>query len=129
LFFPNGFQGDYALALSVDTDDPFVLTQRGDIPLDAQLFNLDANFSLNTPVEAQINGTPVADGDDISIFAGQNVELQLRAYQKNPPGFFDGIVTINSVAFVVPEPGTVSISVVGGTLLGFWLWKRRRYGR
>jgi len=87
-------EGRYSLLLTEGSgnegDEPYFLTQRGDIPADA-----DELTFRTTPA------VPVAGGTSPS--------------------------QLDAIAFVVPEPATVTLWVVGiSALVGRWAWSWRR---
>jgi hypothetical protein len=119
-------EGSYALKLFLDQS----IVQRGDIPPDAQMLSF-----LGALVSVSINGVELPQIPpetlnnqvllNIAQYAGQNVELRFQplrsAMSVNPTR------TIDSIAFVVPEPSTYSLLAVGvGALLCPWLRRRFR---
>jgi hypothetical protein len=106
------------------------VSQVGTVPQDAQLltFSLFEGFSL---MQLMVGGTfrdvttvsfdpndPTKRYFDISPRAGQEIEI----------GFDTGggqYYVIDDLAFVIPEPSTVSLLALGGAVLLFRLGKRR----
>jgi hypothetical protein len=61
-------------------------------------------------------------GADISAFAGQSVELKFSALQNLPALNFWSLDAIQFSTQVIPEPGTLALSVFGSLIL-FWRFR------
>ncbi len=119
----------YALHLvgSAGNQDPWTLSQRGDIPNDAQL--LSYRYS-GYPFLLSLNGTPLqpvtqtanSQAFDISRFAGQTVDLTFTALGPAMPTQA-GASYIDSITFAVPENSPIALLPLG--LLVLWLGRHR----
>jgi hypothetical protein len=124
-YFGWPVEGAYALFLagSPGNQDPFSLSQRGDIPAGAQWLSYRYD---GYPFLLTINGTvlppalqsPNSEAFDISAFRGQTVDLKLTALGPAMPTEA-GSSIIDSVAFAVPEPSTWVLVTLGCLALWF----------
>jgi hypothetical protein len=129
-FFRFPVDGAYALRLvgTPGNQEPFALSQRGDFPADALFLSyrysgFEFALTLNgTPIRPVIE-TSTLQAFDISQFAGQTVDLQLTAQGPLMPNQA-GISYIDSIAFVIPEPSTLALAILGS--LGLFAAHRRR---
>lgn len=133
-------QGRFSLSLSgAGSGSEFALVQRGDIPSDAVY--LTYQF-LGAPFSVTINGVTITRFFDemqhseppngrmvfanVSRFAGlKDAELRFTT----TPGIFGtpaDLHTLDRIAFVIPEPSTWALLLLGGAAL---LWRSVRSGR
>jgi len=92
--FPDGLAGKYGLYVNA-LETPYVLTQRGDVPSDAQLLSTDTFVAQGMRLEIRMDGVLIQEIHyelgpdlvpirfreiDISPFAGRSVELELRFF-------------------------------------------------
>ena len=132
-------EGRYGLILTlgygVVAADPFYyLSQRAEIPAGAQLLTFTYNgrpwiASINgqdvTPTNAFPSVVPTTLMGDISQFAGQTVDLTFRTTPPVPVGGGESAGQIDAIAFVVPEPSTFALFIVGiYALAGRLMWRR-----
>ena len=120
-------EGKYALYLvgSPGNQDPFSISQRGEVPLDARLLTFHYSgygfvvTADNKPLSAAIS-TPTMQAFDISAFEGQTIDLKLTAAGPLMPTQ-SGSTFIDSIAFTVPEPSPLSLALIGvvGICLAF----------
>jgi hypothetical protein len=122
--------GKYALYLvgSPGNQEPFSISQRGDIPADARVLTFNySGYGFLAEVNGQnlrptyLSGTMQAF--DISSFQGQTVDLTLTALGPLMPTQ-SGSSYIDSIAFTVPEPSTV-VLLAGGIIGLLWLQQLR----
>jgi hypothetical protein len=124
-YFGWTVEGSYALDLfgSAGDQDPFSLSQRGDIPADAQW--LCYRYE-GYPFLLDINGTelqsarqsPNSEAFDISAFRGQTVDLRLTVLGPAMPSEA-GYSVVDSIAFTIPEPSTWVLISLGCLALRF----------
>lgn len=133
------FEEKLSLRLAVPgglNPDPFILVQRGDIPEGARFLAftyrwLPFTVSINgVDLPPSINpGSPTTIFDDISQFAGQNVELSFRTSATSLSGS-TGWHDLDSIAFLIPEPSTNALLSLGAVALaGGWMWRTRKIAR
>jgi hypothetical protein len=115
IFPPDGFQGNYAFAVSTDYT-PYVLSQSGQIPSDARVLYIAATIGPGARLEARIDGEVIDDGD-ISRFAGQEVELSVKMWLAHLEsfGFYIGLDTIT----FAPAPKLQTAQSSGQLLLSW----------
>lgn len=131
-YFRYPVEGSYALHLvgTPGNQDPFSLSQRGDVPAGAQF--LSYRYS-GSPLLVSVNETSLQPAFqstdsrvfDISPFSGQTVDLRLTTTGPLLPNEA-GASYVDSLAFNVPEPATLTLTALGATAL--WLalgWSRR----
>ena len=130
--FGYAVEGGYALYLvgTPGNQEPFALSQRGEIPSDAQwlsykyggyAFLLEIDGTTLTP---QIHTTSM-EAFDVSPFRGQDVELTLRPTGPLMPTSA-GSSFIDTVAFTIPEPSTVALTVLGCAFVAAEVTRRKR---
>lgn len=118
--------------------EQFYLKQRGDVPADAQFLTFRMGTTQQTPFFASINGVDLVQLNnaypsfspiyqaDVSPYAGQNVELVIRTGFGGP----SSVASIESIAFVVPEPSAYALLALGLGVLGVrWVWRHARQTR
>jgi hypothetical protein len=153
------FDGKFSLALVPLDSPPvhvaYILRQTGDIPADAQRIEF---LNYGEPFEVRLNGVPVSltydyrvidimEGTqqlrvarvvgDISAWAGSAVELEFKTLNERSPGpepdpgfgFNYRVNGLDSIVFVVPEPGTWALLGFGGVGLLAANHFRRRLDR
>lgn len=130
-------EGRYALIMDnsrrvFEENASVFISQFGDVPVDAQWLTYSA-LNVAFPYIA-INGSIIEDEFvpgaedftkrrlDISPWAGQTVRLEFGLDH-------DQGVVIDSIAFVVPEPGTWALLGLGGCALLLTAWRTRRGSR
>src|SRR5438552_848923 len=114
-------EGRYLLSFDSRVSENYILSQRGDIPADAQqlFFQYQAG-----PFIASINGEAISPGllpvgppttvyADVSRFAGQNVELSFRPLVRGTGAF-----ELDNIGFTVPEPSTITLAFLATAVLG-----------
>src|SRR5439155_11752682 len=82
--FPNSLSGNYGLFVaSGRLQSPFNLLQDGEVPADARFLTVQGGSLGENPVELTVNGNSLPYshairglGWDVSLFAGQSVELR-----------------------------------------------------
>lgn len=123
-------EGAYALYLVGAPGDleSFSLSQRGELPGDAQLLTLRySGFPFNLTVDGvdlqPASQTSTSQVFDISEFSGQIIDLTLTALGPLMP-MEPGTSSIDSIAFIVPEPSIVTLTVLG--IAGLLLSSRAR---
>lgn len=109
------FEGKYAMALTLDQRRPLTLSQTGDVPSDAQFITYNANL-VHAGLEIRMNDILI-ENRDISAFAGQTVDLEFTFYWGNDLG--GPVASFDSVAFVIPEPGSVALLAMGAVGIAF----------
>jgi len=136
--FGRPSEGQYGLFLTgtTATDPLYRLTQIGEIPGDAQFlshtytgrpFMVTVNGIDVTPANSFPSPNPRTGLADVSIFAGQTVELTFTTTRAVPVLGGDGPTQLDAIAFVVPEPSTVGLWLLGaGALISRWAWSRKR---
>jgi hypothetical protein len=119
--------GAYSFGMSSPVGNKeFAIEQDGEVPADARLLN----YRISNPADGRfvpsINGQPLTfatGGDgrvfyDVSPFAGVNVTLRLTLDPSVfPPGSGSREAFIDSIEFVVPEPGTWVLLLAGAMIL------------
>ena len=139
LVFPLGRpDGNYALLLDNTYNSFFgqqprmTVRQTGDVPAEATWLTFrqlnEAEFFLRIDGQSFPTRTFISDPNDrarlwfdISPWAGKTITLGFQ-------GSFGGHDAIDSIAFIVPEPGTMALIVLGAASLlarAFFLRKRR----
>ena len=145
--FPSqGIDGKYALTLPSTV---WTLRQRGEVPedskylrwvslgtismelrIDDQLIPVDSFHDLATAAPVTFRSYSQAD---ISMFAGQEVELEMTSGQTwfSAPGYPNYAIIDNMFFSLVPipEPPTYALGVVGVLLVGIIKWKRQTLRR
>lgn len=135
------FEGRYSLLLTrgygFEGDEFYHLTQRGDIPFDAQFLSFTY---VGRPFQVTINGEDISPHDswpafrpttiltDISRMAGQNVELAFRTNPERWAGVLGSgdVSQLDAIVFVVPEPSPAVLMVIGFSVMACrWVWRRR----
>jgi hypothetical protein len=120
LFFDFGDLGDVR----------YVLSQKGDIPVGAVQYAIDG-ASLFSLYELSLNGTVIGRNGDISAFQGMSdVDLSITFFNPDD-GSIPGLPTfsfLDGVTFIVPEPSTGLLFLVGGPILGWMLYRGRHRG-
>jgi hypothetical protein len=130
-YFGLPVEGAYGLQLvgSAGNQDPFALSQRGDVPSDTQLLTFRYD---GFPFLLSINGTPLTpttqsstlEAFDVSAFAGQTVDLTLSPLGPAVPTQ-GGSSYIDSIAFAVPEPAICVLLALASPAV-WWAAARRR---
>jgi hypothetical protein len=137
--FLPAIAGRFSLDLNVPSEfinpNPLSIGQRGDIPSEVRFLTYTYR---DQPFIASINGVdlirdfqnaglPSTSLIDISKFAGQTVDLFFRP-ARGTTGNQVGRHTIDSIGFVVPEPSTYALMIVGSVFLGA-RWFRAQFNR
>jgi hypothetical protein len=121
-------EGKYALYLvgSPGNQDPFSISQRGDVPDDARLLTFQYSgygflVTANNKALSATLTTPTMQAFDISAYSGEAIDLKITALGPLMPTQ-SGSSFIDSIAFTVPEPSSLLLAVIGlsGTLLALW---------
>ena len=137
--------GNYSLLLAPFGDfAPWYVRQTATIPEDARSLSFDLAAAQ---VSLTLNGDPVPltfqyignigqavgrDFADVSAFTGQSVTLEIKATGITAPPFPGGQTILDNFRFsadrvpIIPEPASLSLVAVCGSLLGLWHWRRRR---
>jgi len=113
-FFPGrvfrgrGLTTGYGLFVNA-TDPPYLITQRGDIPVNARLLSVNRFVAPGMRFEIRMDGIMVQENSidaariketDISQFAGKNVELELKFYLAgDTEGFYGPSVGVDYISF------------------------------
>ena len=117
--------GGYLLVFNHSLSDSYELTQRGDVPADARLLQINGGtLGAHGYFTASIDGIPIVDGD-VSQFAGQNVELLIAAKYELGAGYNPGfsVTFIHSIELTAPkepEPIRLKIERFGQTIVISW---------
>jgi hypothetical protein len=123
-FFQVPVDGRFALQ-TVGADPWFSLVQRGDLSADIRFLRYSyLGNSLRVFMDGVEVGDPFFSSSasmtnkviDVSAFAGRTVELRFQGTREFGGA---GPFTIDSVAFLVPEPGYLSLAAIGVLVLGF----------
>jgi len=121
---PAADGGNYLLAFNHSEWKSYELRQRGDIPADAEIIQINGgNLGVGGSFSAFIDGTGIVDGD-ISKFAGKNVELKVVSNWVDPvlsagiPVAY--IDSIELTAPKEPEPIRLKIERFGQTIVISW---------
>ena len=109
-YFPNGLHGNYGLGLAPQFDFPGTLSQRGDVPAEANYLAVDAQISATAYVLAYLDGVRVTDqfinatnSTNISVFAGKTVNLDLVFFavpQSPGPSQIPSTIGLDGIAFL-----------------------------
>ncbi len=130
--FPGGFEGKFALGFTVGTT-PFTLSQTADIPRGAFSLTIAAPRQAGTRLEARLNGVLVlsdtgsaVESADISAFAGQTAELEIRLWLDHLTTF-GPYVGLDTISFAVSEPRAGILLAFAGLLAGVrFFWSKAR---
>jgi len=126
-------QGDYTVELfgasRFAPQQSAAIGQTGQIPASARSllfwgYSTDVSFGGHALSLSVLDITPnyYIYGADISAFAGQTGELRFTV----PPQSLSVIDNIQFSDQRVPEPGAFAVSVLGASVLGWRVWRRRR---
>lgn len=131
---PRPIEGGFSFAMVTSgglTPQPFSIVQRGEVPADARW--LAFTHGGETP-NVSIDGVTLFEpfptlrypADlvlDISQFSGKEVELEFSSPRFPPSGWY----VLDGIGFVVPEPGSVALFMVGALVpIAQWGWISRR---
>lgn len=123
--FPNfSIEGKHALLFG-SAADPIALVQQGNIPAGAQFLTFSAPpfGGFGKPIELSLNGSLVSSrGEnlfDVSSFAAQRVELRFL-FDRDP----NSPRAIDNIQFVIPEPESAGLAVLGGLVLTLYRFRR-----
>ena len=89
-YFPNGLHGNYGLGFAPQPNFPATLSQRGDVPPEANYIAVDAQISRSAVLNVALDNTVVVIQTehqnrvmDITAFAGKTVDLEIKCFSTN----------------------------------------------
>ncbi len=137
----GNYSADLFAAVVGTTTYSVTLSQTGVVPASTESIEMDANQAASSSFVVTLGGEPVNMvplqrfanytlwGGDASAFAGQDVALSITELPPANQEYSPSLLELDNITFsqttVTPEPGTLSLLVVGATAFAVRSWWKR----